>query len=290
MSLCKNMMRRNVVRVGIAYVVFAWLLTAYAAAADEPIARAHYLANAGVMIERGETKILFDPLYRNGYDTYEFVPADTERALFVGEPPFDGIDAVFVSHYHGDHFSPDVMLAFLQARCDVRLYVPWQALTALIEAGASESILDRTEAVSLEYGDEPIAFDHGAIQVEAVRIPHAGWPDRVTDVENIAWRVTLDDATTVVHLGDADTKPLHFELHPDHWHGVDTDLALPPYWYFTSPRGQIVLEQHIRPDHAIGVHVPAEMPDDPDNRPTEWHGFDLFTVPGEKREIAEQSE
>ena len=87
------------------------------------------------MIERGDTKVLFDPLFRNNFSYYELLPADTERALFLGEPPWDGIDAVFISHYHGDHFSPDVMLAFMQARGDVRLFVPLQGLTALIEVG-----------------------------------------------------------------------------------------------------------------------------------------------------------
>ena len=258
-------------------------LAAGNAAADEHSARAHYLANAGVMIERGETKILFDPLFRNSYGQYRLVPEDMERALFDGEPPWDGVDAVFISHYHGDHFSPPVMLDFLVARNDVHLFAPAQAVSALTDAGATAETLARVTQVRLSYGDDPVRIEFGDLIIEAVRVPHSGWPDNMADIENIAWRVTLHEETTVVHLGDADTKPLHYELHPDHWHGVDTDLALPPFWYFLSPRGQIVLGEHIRPTHAIGVHVPRMIPGEFSTGPADEH--DLFTMPGETREI-----
>lgn len=259
--------------------------TGSALADDDRLSRATYLANAGVMVERGDTKIVFDPLFRNDFDTYESVPDDIESALFAGEAPFDNIDAVFISHYHGDHFSPEVMMSFLEARSAIELYAPAQAVTALLNAGASSEIMARVTAVNLAYGDAPISMNSGDLFIEAVRIPHSGWPENASDVENIAWRVTLDGEISVVHLGDADTKAAHFDLHEDHWIGVATDLALPPYWYFLSRNGRLVLDTRIDEKHAIGVHVPAEMPDDPDLRPAEIQGFDLFTVPGEIRDL-----
>ncbi len=269
---------------------WAILLAALGAAAivwasEEHPARAHYLANAGVMVERGETKILFDPLFRNSFGQYKLVPEETERALFRGEPPWDSIDAVFISHHHGDHFSPRVMLDFLTARDDIQLFAPAQAVSALTAAGGTEETLKRVTEVGLSYGDDPVRLEFEDLTIEAVRVPHSGWPDRMTDIENIAWRVTIDDETTVLHLGDADTRPAHYELHPDHWQGVDTDLALPPFWYFLSPLGRGVLDEHIRPDHAIGVHVPSVIPDEFFDSP--YDEYDLFTIPGETREISE---
>ena len=66
---------------------------------------AQYLANASVLVTTGDTKAVFDPLFRNDFGQYALVPAQMERALFDGTAPFDGLDAVFVSHYHEDHFS-----------------------------------------------------------------------------------------------------------------------------------------------------------------------------------------
>ena len=87
-------------------------------------ATAHYIANAGVMIVRGDTKILFDPLFTNSYGDYTLPPREMRDAIVAGKPPYDGIDAVFISHYHGDHFSPAEMIDLLTAQPSLRLYAP----------------------------------------------------------------------------------------------------------------------------------------------------------------------
>ena len=244
---------------------------------------ARYLANAGVMLQQGNTTVLFDPLFRNDYGQYERVPAELERALFAGEPPFEDVDAVFVSHHHGDHFDPAVMAAFLAARPAVHLYAPAQAVDAILARAGDEPIRNPVTRVLLAVGESPLHFEADGIRVDAVRIPHSGWPDRRRDVENIAWRVTLADSATVLHLGDADTHYTHFENHQEHWTERPADLALPPYWFFLSTSGRAVLDETLQPAHAIGVHVPASVADDPDERPEEFEGVDLFTAPGEER-------
>ena len=105
------------------------------------------------------------------------------------------------------------------------------------------------------------------------------------DVENIAYRVTLDEETTVLHLGDADTKDVHFAHDAEYWDRRHTDIAFPPYWFFQSEDGRSVLEQRLKPTHAVGVHVPVAMPRRPEDRPPELEGYDLFVEPGETREI-----
>jgi len=249
--------------------------------------QAHYLANEGVMITQGDIKVLFDPLFDQSYDRYERVPADMEQDLFDGVPPFDGIDAVFVSHHHGDHFAPASMLAFLQRRPDIRLYAPAQAVAALrkLAQPGDDAVFNRITGLAFENENEPVTLTVGDLLIEAVRIPHSGWPQRMTDVENIAFRVTLDKAVSVLHLGDADPNPVHFSAYSDHWDGHEPDLALPPYWFFTSDGGQLILARYINADHAVGIHVPAAMPDDPAERPAAYAGFDLFTNPGETRAI-----
>ena len=274
------------------YRIIILLLLSFASslvhANESPASRAHYLANGGVMIERGETKILFDPLFRNDYGQYDLVPPETEAALFAGLAPWDGIDAVFISHHHDDHFDPALMLEFLTTRTDIELFAPQQAITALealVEIPAA-ALLDRVHSITLDTGDSASAFEMGELLIEAVRIPHAGWPDRNTNVENIVFRVTLDEATTVMHLGDADPREQHFGKHARHWHQRVTDLALPPFWFFLSAEGRDILADRIGAEHAVGVHVPTRMPDDATDRPTELQGFDLFTRPGESRDIS----
>jgi L-ascorbate metabolism protein UlaG (beta-lactamase superfamily) len=256
-------------------------------AAAPAASTAQYLANASVLVTHGDTKVVFDPLFRNDFGQYALVPAQMERALFDGTAPFDGLDAVFVSHYHEDHFSAVDVLRLLEARAGLRLFAPAQAVAGMREISAARlaAVASRVHAIALAYQDAPVTLEQGSLVVEAVRIPHSGWPTRQQQVENIAFRVTLDATTTVVHLGDADPNDAHFARDDAYWHRRRTHVAFPPYWFFTSDEGRQVLERRIAPARAIGIHVPTNVPSRADERAPELRGHELFTVPGEVREI-----
>ena len=250
--------------------------------------KAHYLANEGLMVEHADTKILFDPLFRNDYGQYMLLPEELEEALFAGTAPFDGIDAVFVSHHHGDHFSPEDMVRLLKEQPDIRLYAPNQAVIAMRSESSSNDadIYERVTAVSLEYKDAPVTLNMEGLLIEAVRIPHSGWPTGRLDIENIVWRVTLNDDTTVLHMGDADPNDVHFSQDAQYWNRNNPNMAFPPYWFFSSASGREILNNRIKAKRNVGVHVPVTIPADPLLRPVELRGFDLFTSPGETRTIS----
>lgn len=246
----------------------------------------HYLGNAGVMVKWGQTKILFDPFFRNVFGLYERVPEPIEGALFAGTPPYDGVDAVFISHHHGDHFSPEVVASYLRAQQRAVLVGPEQAVVALIGAGGPPRGA-RVRGVRLDVGQAPARLSFGSIEVEAVRVPHSGWPNRHRNVENLAYRVTLDGSASVVHLGDADPQQEHFHRNRAHWaRGRRPTASFPPYWFFGSEAGRAIILTYLRADRAIGVHVPANVPDDPNKREPAMRGYDLFTRPGEHRALA----
>lgn len=251
-------------------------------------ATAHYMANEGLMVVHDDTKIVFDPLFRNDYGQYLLLPPEMEAALFAGEPPFDGIDAVFVSHYHGDHFSPEDMLRLLKEQQGIQLYAPTQAVVAMrtVASAGEQQVFERVNAVSLEYKDAPVTLEMDKMIVEAVRIPHSGWPTGRVDVENIVWRVTMNDATTVLHLGDADPNDVHFANDAAYWNRNQPHVAFPPYWFFSSASGRRILQQRIRAVRNVGIHVPVQIPADPLRRPNELRSADLFTTPGETRTVS----
>ena len=255
---------------------------AYGQSADNSAdtATAHYMANEGLMVVQGETRILFDPLFGETYGYYQQLPKALEEELYAGVERFDDVDAVFISHYHGDHYSPEDILRLLKAQPGIRLYAPTQAVKALYEVADSGdgAVFDRVTAVSLAYKDPPVTLEMDGLVIEAVRIPHSGWPTGRTMVENISWRITLNETTTVVHMGDADPNDVHFARDAEYWGKGHTHMAFPPYWFYSSKGGNGILKQRIKPDHSVGVHVPVSVPDG-------LLGYDLFTHPGETRDI-----
>lgn len=226
--------------------------------ADSTIAT--YLGNEAVMISDGDTKILLDPLFPNGFGVYQQVPDDMRADIMTATAPYDNIDAIFVSHMHPDHFSVEEVILYLERHTETRLYAPEQAVEWMREeTDPTSAIFDRVTGIALERLDAPVAFDMDQIKVDAVRIPHAGWPGRA-DISNLVYRITLSGGATVMHMGDADPNHEHYQPHADHWHATRTDTAFPPYWFFNSGDGPTLLNDYLNTDQAIGVHVPMEVP------------------------------
>ncbi len=244
-------------------------------------ATATYLGNEGVMVVHGETKILFDAFYADSYGQYALVPDTIVEAMMQGAPPYDGVDAIFVSHVHGDHFTAELAVAYMRANKTVRLYAPQQVHDAIVNSGVADNtpLMARVFSYDLAPEDSAINFDVDGLSIAAVAIPHAG---NRPHIQNFAWRVTIDDETTVMHLGDAGPVVSNFSRHTQHFKSRKTDIAFPPYWFFDDKNGKMILHDIIEADQTIGIHVPKRAAGHGD----QWRarlGGDLFTDPGETR-------
>lgn len=250
--------------------------------AHDPQARATYLGNEGVLVARGDTKVLFDAFYSNSYEgTYLLVPEAMAAAMLAGESPYDGIDAIFVSHVHGDHFTAAPAIAYLRAHPEVPLYGSLQTRQAIIEEiGAEDPLLARVIAVEQAPEDRPTRLEIDGLLIEVVAIPHAG---NRPEIQNLSWRVTLDGHTTVTHFGDAGTVSEHFDRHAEHFAARRSQAAFPPYWFFDE-QGRAIMQRHFNAERIIGIHVPASAAGHGDAARARVGG-DLFTDPGEHREL-----
>jgi len=240
---------------------------------------ATYLGNEALMVAFGKTKVLFDPFFHNNYNTYQFVPTKIRHSLFEGEAPYNDIDAIFISHAHGDHFSAEDLFKFLHLFPSTKLIAPQQALDKLAELDEKNHLGNQLISIKLAYKDAPVTRNLNDISFDAVRIPHAGWPQRA-DVANLVYRVTLNGQITVMHMGDADPNDEHFESLADHWQRINTDVAYPPYWFFTSQSGPMILENRIQARENVGLHVPRDVPED-----LLKSGANFFSKPGETQEL-----
>ena len=131
-------------------------------------ADAHYLGNEGILVARGDTKILFDAFYAESFNgKYTLVPDALEAKLMKGEAPFDGVDAIFVSHIHPDHFNSRKVIAYMRAQPAVRLYSGLDVEGAIRAADvpASDPLLARITAFNVVPGGAAAQFDLSLIHI-----------------------------------------------------------------------------------------------------------------------------
>ncbi len=233
-------------------------LSSLSAAGDDQ-AQVQYLGNTGLLVDYQDQQVLFDPFFHNHFDTYQLVPEATRKAIFAGQAPYDSVEMILVSHAHGDHFDAADLVKYLQGSPATRLVAPAQAVEQLKTQAGFQTISGQIHAIGLAYQDQPVELTVGGIVVEAVRIPHAGWPSRA-EVSNLVYRVTLNNDITVMHMGDADPNDEHFKPLQQHWQKQNTNHAFPPYWFLLTPDGQTILTDRINSQHHTAVHVPVKVP------------------------------
>ncbi len=230
------------------------------------------------MVEYGASKALFDPFFHSHFDTYSLVPSEIREKIFAKEKPFDKVNAIFVSHAHGDHFSDTDTLKYLSANPNVALIAPQQAIDMMKKHAEFSQLKNSMIALDLAFKDPAKNFQVLNFEVEAVRIPHAGWPARA-DIHNMVYRVSANNAT-VMHMGDADPNKDHYLKHQAVWNEKITQLAFPPYWFYFSQEGNEILDKILNIEKSIGIHVPVKVPTGLNDS-----GKDYFSIPGEARII-----
>lgn len=264
--------------------LLAALLVSPPSRGHEPVGEVQYLGNEGLWVRADAGQALFDGLFVDGLDYYQPVPPEFSAKILDAEEPFDDIRLVLVSHVHGDHFDAKSVLDFLRANQAAALFAPAQVTLKVKELVDEEApLLARVHTFDLAPTDEPKISEHGVFEIAGVAIPHGGGA-RMADIQNIAFRVTLADELTVLHLGDATTNPEAFERHRAFWQQRPLAAVFPPYWFLDDPGSSGLLMDLLQAERVIGIHVPvAALDEEADWRDRYWH--DLFIRPGESRRL-----
>ncbi len=245
------------------------------------------ILNAGVSARMGGAKFLFDPLYDNHFGSLAEMGEPLIEAIINGSAPYDNVDTVFVSHAHGDHFSAEYLNRMMAAQPGVQLIAPAQAEEAMQGHEMwQDDFAERITGVALSNGEAAERIEVAGVVVEALRTPHAGWPERHSEVHNITFRVSATNSVgapiRVMHMGDADPAAQHFTMNSKFFCCARTNLVMVPFWFFQQDDAGLLIDRTLNAEEAVGVHVPAETPAFLTS--SEW---DYFTKVGEELPIKE---
>lgn len=222
--------------------------SAQIAPADQPI-EIRMIANMGVMISQGDSKVLIDALFTDVYDGRFRVPTPEDReAMINGSGEFAGVDMALFTHIHGDHFSAEETRALLSSNGELGVVLSNQSRDTLSGAGPGIAA-ERIWAVGPWEGlHNAFYLDHESFGVRPRNLFH------MEAIENISFAVTFGE-TTFLHLGD--TNPDRADISV--WDDVDIDVVLYPIWFAQSEAGQAVLSGRWGDARHIALHIPAHI-------------------------------
>ncbi len=215
-----------------------------------------YVANMGVLIDSGATKVLIDALFDKPNPDYRAPEPETLDKIMKGEAPFDGVDLVLVSHDHPDHFSAGLAVRYLEAFPEAALLAPADAVEAMRGAAPNWArIGPRVTAVGLEVGEKR-SLNIKGVAVTACRTLHSG--DRDVPM-NLMYDLEID-GRRVWHEGDPNGRCDVFQAFG--LKGARLDLAIVHYWYPLEPNCARFLQEDLKAGHIALGHLPIRLEGD----------------------------
>jgi len=215
-----------------------------------------YVANMGVLVSSGETKVLIDALFERPNPDYRAPTPETLDKIMKGAAPFDGVDLVLVTHNHPDHFDAGLAVRYLEAFSEPLFVAPTDAVEAMRQAASDwQKIGSRVVSLDLKVGERD-RRELAGIPVTACRTLHSG--DRDSPM-NLMFIFELD-GRRVWHEGDTNGKPEVFQAFG--LNEVPLDLAIVHYWFPLEPNCARFLQEDLKAGHIALGHLPIRLEGD----------------------------
>jgi len=178
--------------------------------------RLTHLGHACLLAEVADTRVLIDP-----------------GSFSTGFEDLRDLDAIVITHQHGDHLDQERVPALLRANRQAAVYADAQSAQLLATAG--------NDVVTLTQGD---AVPVGLVTVHAVGKDHAFNHAGVPVVTNIGVVLRADGEPSLFHPGDAyDGDPGEVDV-----------LAVPVNAPWCAVRESIAFVQRIGPSGIVPIH------------------------------------
>jgi L-ascorbate metabolism protein UlaG (beta-lactamase superfamily) len=218
-----------------------------ALASIEGVPDVRYVANSGMLVTISGRRFLIDAPIRNGIAPYATSSAEERARLEEARAPYDNVDAILITHWHEDHFSPEAVAAHLSRNART-IVISSPEVVERLRVAAPGLPTARLRAVLPAPGNAELV-DVSGVPVHVLRVRHN--PARRLPEQHVAFLIGA--STTVLHVGDADPAADNFALLKTR---PPIDLALLPFWYVLDDANRRLVADSIRPRRIVAMHVP----------------------------------
>jgi len=213
------------------------------------------LANSGVMVSSGQTRIMIDGMVVETYAVYGGLPAEAATQYKQTSGVFEDVDLALVSHRHHEHNQPSHACEFAQQSEDMRLVSSPQVLGLMREKCRTFiTSSPRVNEIKPDY-ENPYVFNHANAKITVFPLSHG--TRKYAKIQNYGHLIELD-GVTVLHIGDAAMDPIDFQRA-----GLDqvkVDVVMIPFWFFQPGPGIELINKYLGAPLKIAVHIPpSEM-------------------------------
>lgn len=216
----------------------------------------HYIANTGFMLVDGKNKILIDGIHHKKVEPYFTIDNDTLNKIILGKPPFDNMGLLLFTHYHWDHFDPDLTLQALKNQPQLSLFSN-KALVEHIKSlpNYDKSLDDRIFCDEIDF-QEKKDYSINSISFTAINLIHDG--DQYINTPHFVYILNLSGGK-IFHCGDA--KPSESNYKDLDLNSMNLRVALLDFPYITLSSGRSLIKKYIHTEDIIIMHLPREDSD-----------------------------
>ncbi|WP_461206795.1 MBL fold metallo-hydrolase [Clostridium sp. DL1XJH146] len=214
-----------------------------------------YIANAGIMIEYNNTKILVDGIHSKKALSFSSVPKSLLDKIVKGIEPFNNIDYLLFTHQHIDHMDAKKVLEYTHNNKSTFLISP-KYLEREMQNNSSKTLEEVQNKILLhsKIGEiKHISFEN--ISIKYFRSLHDGVDYQ--NINNYCYIINLG-TKTFLHIGDTsiDEEFLRKFLAEE-----KIDIAFLNFPFICLSKGRKIISEIIRPEELLVFHLPFEEDD-----------------------------
>lgn len=207
-----------------------------------------YVANSGMLVTVAGRRFLIDAPLRDGLPPYATSSPEERAALENARTPYDNVDAILITHWHDDHFSPEAVAAHL-THSERTLLISSPQVVDRVRAAAPKVPASQLRAVLPEPGNAT-AVDVNGVPVRVLRIRHSPGARNLPE-QHVGF--LIGSSSPLLHVGDAEPVADNFALLKSL---PPVDLAFVPFWFLSNDANRTMVAQSIRPRRTIAMHLP----------------------------------